>query len=54
MDAVSFFSGATLFEVTDEAYASMWFAVSDGDVQFEQTTEVPGMLAIPFVEVDGP
>lgn len=54
MDAVAFFSGATVFEVVDEAYASMWFAVSDGDVQFEQTTEVPGMLTIPFVEVEGP
>lgn len=53
MEALSFFSGARTFRVTDEAYASFWFVVSESELDFEQDT-APGVVTIPFVEVSSP
>lgn len=54
MSALSFFSGASMFLVTGEAYASMWFVVTGGDAQFEQQLAIPGQITIPFTEVSAP
>lgn len=54
MDAVSYFSGQRLYRVTDEAHATMWFSVSDGDVRFDEDV-APGLVTVPFIEqTDGP
>lgn len=54
MDGLTYFSVASLFHVVDEAYATMWFAVTDGRARFEQNTSVPGKITIPFTETGAP
>ena len=54
MDALAWFSGANVFQVVDEAYASMWFVAADGSVEFEYSEQTPGSLTVPFIETSAP
>lgn len=54
MDAHTWFSGGRMFQVVDEAYASMWFVVADGTVDFEYSESTPGTVTVPFIETSAP